>query len=198
MIAFKLKRWLTLQSCLKYDCIRIEPASISDAPRLFTIMSDPGVANSTGFTVAQTIEDVEHYISGYLRQGDIWCIWLGDEIIGAASYVYKIESPTIPLGNLGIFLGRSYQHRGIGSFIMEALLRYIFVERSFEQVTCCAFRANALSYRLIQRYFHGSEKVLFKAFYISTHTLSDFVCKTMTRKEYFMEYCYDKDSSYSV
>lgn len=81
---------------------------------------------------------------------------------------------------------------------MEALLRYIFVERSFEQVTCCAFRANALSYRLIQRYFHGSEKVLFKAFYIPTHTLSDFVCKTMTRKEYFMEYCYDKDSSYSV
>lgn len=141
------------KQAVKTERLFLRPWSEADAEILYSLASDPDVCRNAGFPLHRSAEESLAVIRGFYSVPFQYAVCEGEtgELQGGAS-ISRGKMGSFPLakgeGEIGIWLGRPYWGRGLGTEILRALLSLCFEELECKRVYACAYRDNTASIRM--------------------------------------------------
>ncbi len=126
---------------LRGEQVVLRPLGEGDVPRLLALAHDPSVARWWPNVTAENLQEDESVHFAVTLDGDV---------IGLAQY-YEETDPEYRHAGIDLFLGASWQGRGLGTETVRALARYLVGERGHHRLIIDPAAENTTAIRCYER-----------------------------------------------
>jgi [ribosomal protein S5]-alanine N-acetyltransferase len=144
---------------IKTERLFLRQPCMTDADRLFHLMSDAGLTHfltwephktvETTYTVVQSLIDSQDNDRGYH-----WCVCLNDEIIGLVSLIdvkRKIRTWTLNRAELSYWIGANYQSKGYATEASRGVLDFGFLNLNLHKIIVAHAKENIESKNICKK-----------------------------------------------
>ncbi|MBM7661396.1 ribosomal-protein-alanine N-acetyltransferase [Bacillus mesophilus] len=187
----KKQEWFTAPPEIVTENYYIRGLSITDADRLFPILSDKETMKFITPHPVQTVADVKVNIQDNLRNFSLqkeipWVIIHKEshELIGMFRF-HKLNM-WHQKTEMGVVIGKSHQHKGVMSEMLKHLLQFGFVTLGLNRIVGDIFAGNRGSEQLLLKYgFHKDGQIRQTDF--DGEQFHDTVVYSLLKNEYLKE-----------
>lgn len=158
-----------------------------DTVDVYAYAQSPLVGPMAGWPPHRTLEDSRMVVNRFIANGDVWAVVekKSGRVIGSVGLHQDRKRDVENARMIGYALGEKYWGRGYATEAASAVLRFAFESLECPIVSAYHYPHNTRSKRVIKKLGFSNEGTLRLASTLTNGSLSDDVCCSLTREEYF-------------